>query len=161
MRKALIYWFSLLITLLAMTSCKAKFPEKVIVEKTKEVTVTETVKDTVLVTEKDSSYYDAYIECINSKPVIKQPKATPGKTLAAPKVTLTDNQLHVDCTKEAEQLFFEWKERFLKELSTEQVPVLVPAEFTEWQIILMALGKLCLFLFLIPIIYIIYKIIKR
>lgn len=161
MKKTTIYCFLFLAILVAMTSCRAKLPEKVIVEKTKEVTVTETVKDTVFVTEKDSSYYKAYIECINGKPVIKEPKATPGKTLAAPKVTLTDNQLHVDCTKEAEELFFQWKERFLKEISTEQIPVTVPAEFTEWQIILMALGKLLLFLFLIPIIYIIYKLIKR
>lgn len=161
MKKALLYWFSFLAILIALTSCRAKLPEKVIVEKTKEVTITEKVRDTVLVTEKDSSYYKAYIECINNKPVIKDATATPGKILKAPNVNLTNNQLTVDCKQEAEKIFFQWKEKYIKEHHKEQVPVIVPAEFTDWQIIKMKLGEIFLWLLLIPIVYIIYKLIKR
>lgn len=161
MKQALIYWFSFLAILLAITSCKSAIPKQLIVEKTKEVKVTETVRDTVIVTEKDSSYYQAYIDCVEGKPVLKNPSSKPGKKLPVPNVDLKGNQLTIDCTKDAEKLFIQWKEKFISELSTEQIPVVVPAELTDWQIIQIWCGRLLLLLFLVPIIYFIFKLIKR
>lgn len=161
MKKALIYWFGFLFFLLLATSCKSKVPKPIVIEKTKTVTVTETLRDTVLVTEKDSSYYKAYIECINNKPVLKNPNTIPGKNLKSPKVKLNGNQLNVSCEQEAQEMFFAWKEKFLSEITNEQIPIEVPAQFTDWQIVLMWCGRLFLLLFLIPIIYFIIKIIKR
>ena len=65
---SVIFSFFLLGCLL-FTSCKSKLPEET---KTIYVKAIEKVKDTVFVIEKDSSMYQAYIDCVNGKPVLKQ-----------------------------------------------------------------------------------------
>lgn len=123
----------LLLTLLVfgLASCGSKAP----VVETKEVVreVKETVRDTVIVTQKDSSFYRAYLECVNGKPVIKQViDASPGKALTKPKVSIDNNVLKVDCAKEAETLFLKWKEKYVSELTTHTKPV-VQYKLTFWQ----------------------------
>ena len=58
---SVIFSFFLLGCLL-FTSCKSKLPEET---KTIYVKAIEKVKDTVFVIEKDSSMYQAYIDCVN------------------------------------------------------------------------------------------------
>ena len=127
----LLFPLSLLLcfSLALMVSCKSMKPaEPVVVETLK--TITETVRDTVFRTKADSSYYFAYVECVNGKPVLRvpepmidptAPKSKPGKTLETPKVKLTGNQLEVNCEQKAQDLFFQWKEKF----TSEQKPVIV------------------------------------
>lgn len=124
MRKALVFWFSFLFILLWMTSCKSK---KTFVEK--EITkdsISVMVKDTTFTVAKDSSSYAAQLQVDTKGTIsIKQVNETkPGRKLEAPKVTIKNNQLIVDCVAEAEKLFASWKETFIKSYKENQVPII-------------------------------------
>lgn len=131
--KAIVVLFFLTL----LVSCKSSKP--VAVEKS-EITNTkiikETLRDTIITVEKDSSFYQAYIDCQNGKAIIRevtQEKA--GRNLKSPAVRVTnDNKLEVNCETEAHKLFLKWKEKFISELSTEytEVPTIVN-ELTWWQ----------------------------
>jgi hypothetical protein len=108
--------------LLATVSCQTRKPlEPVIVEHTTEIT--KVVKDTIFKVEADSSFFKAYIECINGKPVIIKDSIIdrPGKNVEVPRVVLKDNFLNVDCKQKALELFKTWRETYIKE----QKPVIV------------------------------------
>lgn len=110
-----------------MVSCNSKQPlEPVIITNTKEVT--KTVRDTVYKIEADHAYYEAYIDCVNGKPTIKETSETTsrskkGKSLDLPKATLNGNLLSIECNKKAEELFKQWTETYVKE--HEQKPIYV------------------------------------
>jgi hypothetical protein len=137
-----------------LLSCKSSAP----ITETKEkiVTVKEILRDTILNVEADSSFYQAYIDCVNGKPVIREnekqgdkPKTKKGKSLQAPKVTIKDNQLSVNCYQEAQNLFFKWREQFIKEFEKEvkvPAPVTVERDFTWWEITQMWIGRIVLFI---------------
>ncbi|AZI55683.1 hypothetical protein EIB75_10655 [Epilithonimonas vandammei] len=78
MKSTILALISVLIfSSLVLVSCVSrKPPEPVTIEKTR--TVKEIVKDTIYQVEADSSFYYAYVECINGKPVLREP--TPQKT---------------------------------------------------------------------------------
>ena len=115
-----------------MVSCfSRKPPEPVIIENTK--TVTQIVKDTVFQVEADSSYYFAYVECVNGKPKIisnqqeadnynrlnpgsnvTPPQKQSGKNVNEPKVNIDQNgKLTADCKSEALKLFKSWRETYV------------------------------------------------
>ena len=153
---SVIFSFFLLGCLL-FTSCKSKPPEET---KTTYVKTIEKVKDTVFVVEKDSSMYQAYIDCVNGKPVLKQsfedyqnqhpktataPKQKEGKYLKIPKVKLSKNGLlTVNCEKEAQRLFATWKEKYTAEITETQKPIYIDKELTTWQNIQLYTGKITL-----------------
>ena len=153
---SVIFSFFLLECLL-FTSCKSKLPEET---KTTYVKAIEKVKDTVFVIEKDSSMYQAYIDCVNGKPVLKQsfedyqnqhpktataPKQKEGKDLKIPKVKLSKNGLlTVNCEKEAQRLFATWKEKYTAEITETQKPIYIDKELTTWQNIQLYTGKITL-----------------
>ena len=142
-----------LVALLAGCRSASSLPSPSTAEtSTKEVKVV--VRDTFFKTEKDSSFYKAYIDCVNGKPVLKNPKATPGKNLKAPKVNLKGNELQVDCQQQAQKLFYQWKEQYVKEnqSKTIKIPYAVPAQFTQFQVVQLVLGKIFLFLILLLIV---------
>lgn len=154
----------LLVVLVALTGCKSSVgaipPPST--EKIKTITVKEVIKDTVFETKADSSYYKAYIECINGKPVLKKPVSNSGVNLKAPKVVLTDNKLEVDCFIEAQRLFHEWKEVYetINEKETITIPYAVQKPLTKWQGFQIWLGRIFIFLFLALIIAIILRLKK-
>lgn len=99
---------------------------------------TVTVHDTILKTETDYSYYKAYLECIDNKVVFNSNKNTEtqkGNYLLPPKVNIKDNVLEVDCIAEAQNLFFQWKEKYIAEnkATVQKIPYPVPAELSWWQ----------------------------
>jgi hypothetical protein len=150
---SVIFSFFLLGCLL-LTSCKSKLPEET---KTTYVKSVETVKDTVFVVEKDSSFYQAYIDCANGKPVLvesfeddnnKYPKSAEvpqrkaGKDLKIPKVKLSNNGLlTVNCEKEAQRLFAQWREKYIQQFTETQKPIYIDKELTTWQNIQLYTGK--------------------
>ncbi|WP_312394729.1 hypothetical protein [Chryseobacterium sp.] len=122
--------FSIIILFLiigAVVACKSRQPViPVTLEKTKEVT--KIIRDTVFKVEKDSSYYEAFIDCVNGKPIIRETPETvkiskAGRALEIPKVNIAGNKLSVNCTKQAEELFKQWQEVYIKE--HEQTPIYV------------------------------------
>lgn len=129
--------FSCLFFVLTMilVSCAGKKPVVVQNTLTTEKTITETVHDTVFKIEKDSSSYNALLDCINGKPVIKDVLRTePGRTLKSPKVRIADSLLQVDCEANAQELFAQWKSTYIKENKREVVSVpVVTNKLTWWQ----------------------------
>lgn len=155
MKKALIYWFTFLLLLLFMTSCKSVKP--VIQKEITTDTITETLHDTVFKVEKDSSYYNALLECQNGKVVIKAVNGTgSGRKLKSPKVVIQDNQLKVDCFAEAEKLFAFWKDTFIKSYKGTETPI-IKNELTWFQKTQIYIGRTLLFALLLWILLKIFK----
>lgn len=143
---SVLFLFCLLVT--TLSSCKSS---SVVPPTTKETTtttdVTTVVRDTAFEVPKDSSFYRAYIECVNGKPVISQKtkvESKKGAYLQPPKVNLKDNILTVDCTAEAQKLFAQWKDVYTKEnkSTVEKVPYPVPANLSWWQNTQIILGRI-------------------
>lgn len=143
----------ILVTLLVllMVSCKTIQQPTEQTQEVKTKTITELVRDTIIMVKADSSFYKAWIDCVNDKPTISPP--TPkggtqkaGTYLKVPKVTLKNNVLRVDCEAKAQDLFFKWKEKHIKE-QKEVVktitlpPKLIPRPLTWWQKFWTGLGK--------------------
>lgn len=105
-------------------------------------------KDTVLVSKPDSLYYNAYIECINNKPVLRDPEQKNTKGVKSA-IQLQDGKLSVKVETEAQNLFLKWKEIYEKQNSgsVKIKPVAypvdrpVPAELTKWQKYYLGVGK--------------------
>lgn len=112
-------------------------------------TITEVIRDTVFITQKDSSYYKAYLKCIDGKVVIdnaKKPQTVKGNHLKPPNVEIKDNVLQVNCESEAQKLFAQWKETYIsqEQKSLQKIPYPVPAELSGWQITQIYLGRFLL-----------------
>lgn len=120
-----------LITLLV--SCGSTKPVVMQNETITEKTVTTTLHDTIFRIEKDSSFYKALLECQNGKVIVRNViQSEPGRNLKSPKVRIENNSLKVDCEKEAEELFAQWKETYIKEHQTEIVQVPVTTNILTW-----------------------------
>lgn len=150
--KALFSFIFILIFSLAMVSCVNRKPSPpVTIEKTK--TVREIVKDTVFEVSADSSFYYSYIECVNGKPILKEPskykdlpKNKPGKTLNVPTATIKGNLLTVGCYQEAQRLFHQWRETYITENENRTTPEYIEKPFKWYHSFLMWVGGIFLFL---------------
>lgn len=145
---SLLFLFVLLAT--TLSSCKsAGVVPPATTDTTTEVTTKEVIHDTIFQTEKDSSYYKAYLECVNGKVVLKQatkPIVKPGKHLKPPKVNLKDNILTVNCKAEAQKLFAQWKDTYIKEHQQiiKRIPYAVEKPPSWWQKTQINLGRIFL-----------------
>lgn len=132
--------FLIFISLVAVVSCINRKPQDpVIITKTKETI--KTVRDTTYVVEADSTFYHALIECVNGKPVLREPKVINPKNkdsgLQPVKVTLDGNNLTVEANKIIQKLHKEWEELYVKEHEQKPIYIKVPVEvekpLTLWQ----------------------------
>lgn len=147
---------------LALVSCFSRKPSQpVVIENTK--TITEVVKDTIYKIEADSSFYNAYVDCVNGIPVLitnemhgsgnaKLIKPKAGKYLEVPKVNLQNGLLSVNCEAKAQELFKQWREKYINEKSKESTTVYVEKPLKWFQKLLMWTGVLWLCLIAINII---------
>jgi len=118
-----------------LVSCGSTKPVVVKNETVTTKTITETVHDTIFKIEKDSSYYQALLDCQDGKVVVKNViQSEPGRNLKSPKVRVDNNQLNVDCEAQAEELFAQWKSTHETDsiTITKEVPV-VTNVLTWWQ----------------------------
>lgn len=152
--KQLLKWFGLF-GLVLVLSCKSAGPvSPTIPVETKndtkvEKVITSVERDTIIQTVADSTFYRAWVECLNGKPVLKQSQSKPGRHLTAPQVTLDDNgQLQIKVKALAEELFFKWKEQHVNTTTTNSktTQVLVPVErdLSTWETAQIYLGRLFL-----------------
>lgn len=126
--------FVFVLTIL-LVSCKSSKPVVVKNETSTIKTITETVHDTIFKIEKDSSYYQALLDCQDGKVVVKNViQSEPGRNLKSPKVRIANNTLEVDCEARAQELFAKWKSTHQTEkiVVTKEVPV-VTNVLTWWQ----------------------------
>lgn len=165
MRK-LIY---LAVGVIALAGCATKQivqPAKIITN-TVEKVVTKNTRDTTFIVEADSSFYKAWIECRDGKPILKNPTATKGNgNLNAPQVKLNElGELIAECSTENLEL----KAR-INELTTEiantsatveYVPVEVVKELTFYQKLLINLGKVFGSILIGLIGYAAFKLVKK
>jgi hypothetical protein len=145
---SLLFLFVLLAT--TLSSCKsAGVVPPATTDTTTAITTKEVIHDTIFQTEKDSSYYKAYLECVNGKVVLKEatePIVKPGKYLEPPKVNLKDNILTVDCKAEAQKIFAQWKDTYTKEHQQiiKRIPYPVETPLSWWQKTEIILGRIFL-----------------
>lgn len=126
--------FVFVLTML-LVSCGSTKPVVVKNETSTIKTITETVHDTIFKIEKDSSYYQALLDCQDGKVVVKNvTQSEPGRNLKSPKVRIENNKLEVDCEARAQQLFAQWKSLHETEIVyvTKEVPV-ITNHLTWWQ----------------------------
>lgn len=140
--KTLLSLFSLLLLLTSCCSKVALLPPSVTTTKTE--TIIE--RDTVVTIQADSTFYAAYIECVNDKPVIQTGSIKTSKKrkeitrLSIPKVELKNQVLTVNCEIEAQQLFIQWKEKYIKEQTLKIQPQYIPMPFKWYEKILLWIG---------------------
>lgn len=154
MKKSFFFILIVFLIIGAVVSCTNRKPlAPVVLENTREIT--RTIRDTVYKIDADSSYYEAYIDCINGKPVIRETPDTknnsrPGIVLSKPKVKITGGKLQVECDKKAQELYKQWREIYIKE--HEQKPiyldksVYVDKPLTWIQKVQIWLGRIFLFI---------------
>lgn len=145
--KRLVFLF---FSVLVLVSCKS--PKPVLSEeKTKTITIKETVHDTVFKIQKDSSSLKALLECQNGKVVVKNvTQAEPGRTLKSPKVRLDNNKLNVDCELKEQELYARWKSQQVKETEVKTINTTKFVNYlTFWQKVQIWLGRI----FLLVLVY--------
>ncbi len=118
MRKLLI----ILIGLLFVMSCSPKIIQG------SAKTIKEVVRDTTIIVQPDSAYYQAWVECRDNKPVlIKKEQITvhdtvfiakKGKYLQVPKVQLNGNVLRVESKADKQEVKAKIKEKTTVEVRT-------------------------------------------
>lgn len=130
--KKLTLIFCCLFVLLTMVSCGSSKP--IVLQNETIKTKIETVHDTVFRIEKDSSSIRALIECINGKPVLKEiVQSESGRSLKSPKIRLQDKLLRVSCEAEAQRLFAQYKNTYVGETKTIQLPPIEVNKLTFFQ----------------------------
>lgn len=158
MKSKILHGFLLVLIAALLLSCKPReLPkEKEVVTITK--TIKEVLRDTLIQVQSDSSFYDAFIECQNGKPVLLQKPnfttneetylITSGKNLQPPTVFLSDTgKLKISCQYLANQLKITLKEKqILEEKLSEKTflppPLLIEKQLSWWQKLWLNLGKL-------------------
>lgn len=148
----------LFVLTILLVSCGSR--KSAVVQNNTVKTITETVHDTIFKIEKDSSYYQALLDCQDGKVIVKNvSQSEPGRTLKSPKVRLENNILQVDCEAKAQELFAKWKSTHETEVIriTKEVPVTTNV-LTWWQ---QTKIKLFWFFGAILLAQIIWQIVKR
>ncbi|MBS7253511.1 hypothetical protein [Flavobacterium branchiicola] len=153
--KCLIFLF---VAFVLVISCRSPKPVQN-ENKTRTITITETLHDTVFKIAKDSSSYNALLECLNGKVVLKNViQAEPGRTLKSPKVRLDNNTLQVDCNLKEQELYATWKSKQVKDVQEKTITVTKFVNYlTFWQKVQIWLGKLLLLLLLFLLARFVYK----
>ena len=153
MRNAYLKIISICLALFFAVSCGSRKPaEPLIIENTKTITKETLVRDTVVVTQKDSIRTEVMIDCPEGgtpkiRTIYKNPPK--GRILQPPQVTLSGNKLTIDCKAEAEKLALKLYDKYVKEHETNTNVQYIEKPFKWYHSALMYFGGLCLLLFII------------
>lgn len=152
MRNAYLKIISICLALVFAVSCGSRKPaEPLIIENTKTLEKEVVVRDTIVLTPKDSVRTIVKIDCPEGgKPKIQTlVQGKKGKVLQPPKLTLQGNQLTIDCKAEAEKLALKLYDKYIKEHETKTNIQYIERPFKWYHSALMYFGGLCLLLFII------------
>ena len=150
-----------LFMILIVISCRS--PKQLQNEnKVQTITITETLHDTVFKIAKDSSSYNALLDCINGKVVLKNViQAEPGRTLKSPRVRLDNNKLSIDCELKEQELYAFWKSKQVKDVQEKTITITkFVNHLTFWQKVQIWMGRLLLLVLLFLIGRFAYKFYK-
>ncbi|MXO07103.1 hypothetical protein [Flavobacterium sp. HBTb2-11-1] len=161
MTKKLKYLVFSLFIILIMISCRSPKPVQN-ENKIQTITITETLHDTIFKISKDSSSYNALLECLNGKVILKNViQAEPGRTLKSPKVRLENNKLNIDCELKEQELYAHWKSKQVKDVQEKTITITKFTNYlTFWQKVQIWLGRLLLLILLFLIGRFLYKTYK-
>ncbi|SHH26887.1 hypothetical protein [Flavobacterium defluvii] len=161
MTKKLKYAAFSLFIILIVISCRSSKPVEN-ENKVQTITITETLHDTVFKIAKDSSSYNALLDCINGKVVLKNvTQAEPGRTLKSPRVRLDNNKLSVDCDLKEQQLYAFWKSKQIKDVQEKTITITKFVNYlTFWQKVQIWLGRILLIILIFLLLRFVYKIYK-
>jgi hypothetical protein len=140
----------LLLVIGTLFSCKSSAPLPSSINTTRTITEIEVKHDTIFKVEADSSFYHAYLKCVNNKVVLDTTKpvttSKPTNRIAVPKVALNNNQLQVDCEAKAQELLAEWKSKHKTETIETIIerPYPVERDLTFFQKLFIIAGKILL-----------------
>ena len=150
-----------LFIILIVVSCRSPKPLQN-ENKVQTITITETLHDTVFKIAKDSSSYNALLDCINGKVVLKNViQAEPGRTLKSPRVRLDNNKLSVDCDLKEQELYAFWKSKQVKDIQEKTITITkFVNHLTFWQKVQIWMGRLLLLVVLFLIGRFVYKFYK-
>lgn len=135
---------SICLALVFAVSCGSRKPaEPLIIENTKTITKETLVRDTVVVTQRDSVRTEVMIDCPEGgtpkiRTIYKNPPK--GRILQPPEVTLSGNKLTIDCKAEAEKLALKLYDKFIKEHESQKIPIYIEKPFKWYHKGLMCLG---------------------
>ena len=152
MRNAYLKIISICLALVFAVSCGSrKSAEPLIIENTKTLEKEVVVRDTIVLTPKDSVRTIVKIDCPEGgKPKIQTlVQGKKGKILQPPKLTLQGNQLTIDCKAEAEKLALKLYDKYVKEHETKTNVQYIEKPFKWYHSALMYFGGLSLLLFII------------
>lgn len=152
MRNAYLKIISICLALVFAVSCGSRKPaEPLIIENTKTLEKEVVVRDTIVLTPKDSVRTIVKIDCPEGgKPKIQTlVQGKKGKVLQPPKLTLQGNQLTIDCKAEAEKLALKLYDKYVKEHETKTNVQYIEKPFKWYHSALMYFGGLSLLLFII------------
>lgn len=152
MRNAYLKIISICLALVFAVSCGSRKPaEPLIIENTKTLEKEVVVRDTIVLTPKDSVRTIVKIDCPEGgKPKIQTlVQGKKGKILQPPKLTLEGNQLTIDCKAEAEKLALKLYDKYVKEHETKTNVQYIEKPFKWYHSALMYFGGLSLLLFII------------
>ncbi|MCV2487660.1 hypothetical protein OD917_22180 [Flavobacterium sp. SH_e] len=161
MTKKLKYLVFSLFIILIMISCRSPKPVQN-EDKIQTITITETLHDTIFKIAKDSSSYNALLECLNGKVILKNViQAEPGRTLKSPRVRLDNNKLQVDCNLKEQELYAHWKSKQVKDVQEKTITITQFTNYlTFWQKVQIWLGRVLLLILIFLLGRFIYKTVK-
>ncbi|WP_316632371.1 hypothetical protein [uncultured Flavobacterium sp.] len=153
--KRIVFLFFLVLVLVSCSSPKPVLSE----DKTKTITIKETLHDTVFKIEKDSSSFRALLACQSGKIIIQNvTQAEPGRSLKSPKVRLDNNKLMVDCQLEEQKLYAHWKSQQIKEVEVKTINTTkFVNQLSFWQKVQIWLGRI----FLLVLVYYCLRFISK
>lgn len=161
MIKKLNYSAVLFSFIVVVFSCRSPKPVQG-ENKIQTITITETLHDTVFKISKDSSSYNALLECLNGKVILKNViQAEPGRTLKSPRVRLDNNTLQVDCDLKEQELYAAWKSKQVEDIQEKTITITkFVNHLTFWQKVQIWLGRILLLALVFLLLRFVYKIYK-
>lgn len=107
----------------------------------------------------DSGYLKAWIECVNSKPVISQIETSNGNNIQQ-SATIKDNYIVVKSKIDSFAVFTKYREKEVyQKLKTSQTVVKVTNVLTRWQGFWIITGKICFSILVVGLVlWVVWKI---
>ncbi|OWP80262.1 hypothetical protein BWK63_12025 [Flavobacterium covae] len=146
-----------------MGACKSSLAPTVTSQTNDTIIKVQTLRDTIIKTKQDSSFYKALLECQNGKVVINRPiSVTPGEILKIPGVELQDNYLTVKCKVASQEVCVQLKEKHTQRIKTvlKIKTQYVPRELTWWQTTQINMGRVFIGLVLLILIITFLRLLK-